>query len=184
MCELSKLQNYLINIGSLIGVLPYLIKQFKKLYSQHTIYNFYTCKLIQPRLNIFLAEDDEDDRDFFQKALVSLSPGHNLTVVNNGEEAIRVLKNGDVKPDYIFLDINMPKIDGLGCLQFIKQNFPGHTFPVIMLSTALTADLSNQCYQQGASVYVQKPARFDELKDILRYCIPELARPVSEERVF
>lgn len=138
---------------------------------------------MQSRLNIFLAEDDEDDRDFFKKALVSLSTEHNLTVVNNGEEAIDLLKNGDIHPDYIFLDINMPKIDGLGCLQFIKQNFPGHTFPVIMLSTAFTTDVSNQCYQHGASVYIQKPARFDELKDVLRYCIPELTRPASAERV-
>ena len=138
---------------------------------------------MQSRLNIFLAEDDEDDRDFFKKALVSLSTEHNLTVVNNGEEAIDLLKNGDIHPDYIFLDINMPKIDGLGCLQFIKQNFPGHKFPVIMLSTAFTNDVSNQCYQHGASVYIQKPARFDELKDVLRYCIPELTRPASAERV-
>ncbi len=85
-------------------------------------------------------------------------------------------------PDYVFLDINMPLADGIQCLSYIKGLYPNHQFPLIMLSTAFSEDMIKKCYSQGASIYIQKPARFSELVDILRFCIHELKHaPVHQD---
>jgi CheY-like chemotaxis protein len=129
--------------------------------------------LNKKKLNIFLAEDDEDDRDFFNTALMKLDADCELTILNNGKKVIRYFSTLTVPPDYVFLDINMPLADGIECLHFIKKQHPAHEFPIIMLSTAYTEDMINRCYEGGASIYIRKPGKFSELVDILRYCIHE-----------
>jgi CheY-like chemotaxis protein len=103
-------------------------------------------------------------------------------MLNNGQQVIDYFKSPVVVPDYVFLDINMPLADGIECLSFIKSLNPLHQFPVIMLSTAFSDDIIKKCYAKGASIYIQKPSKFNELIDILRFCVYELKHaPVHEE---
>ena len=136
------------------------------------------------KLNIFLADDDDDDRDFFKSALIKLNYDHELTMLNNGQKVKQYFTSLPVPPDYVFLDINMPMADGIECLSYIKKLHPDHSFPIIMLSTANSESVISRCYKAGATMYVRKPNTFNALVNILRVCIHgEKSSPVSEEFV-
>jgi DNA-binding response OmpR family regulator len=132
-------------------------------------------------LKIFLADDDEDDRELFHEALNSASYSCELITVNNGEKAINFFKENNYIPDLIFLDINMPKRNGIECLKFIKELHPAAAFHIIMLSTSSSANVIDTSYRNGASIYIQKPSHFHELVQYIKYCMTELKAPAKKE---
>lgn len=85
--------------------------------------------------NIYLADDDSDDIEIFRIAINEIDPKTQITVLNNGEELLNQLGNSTELPDVIFLDINMPKINGLDALRIIKSTEVFNTIPVVMCST-------------------------------------------------
>ena len=131
-------------------------------------------------LQIFLADDDLDDCDFFERALTSLPISAELTTVYDGEKLMNALNNATAQiPDVIFLDINMPRKNGYECLAEIKQNSRLKDVPVIMFSTSNSRDAMNALFKIGADVYIRKPGGFEELKDLIRYALP-----MATEKVF
>ena len=89
---------------------------------------------IQAR-NILLAEDDEDDSQFFEEALKSVSDAPILIRAKDGVELTNLLQDTYPLPDLIFLDINMPRKNGAQCLREIRQKKNLAHLPVIVLST-------------------------------------------------
>lgn len=132
-------------------------------------------------LKIFLADDDEDDREFFAEALDSMNLNCELTVVNNGEKVINFFRETDYVPDFIFLDINMPKKNGIECLQFIRSLHPCASLHVAMLSTSSAVNVVNMSYEYGASIYIQKPGRFNDLVRYLKFCLLEMKGMQAKE---
>lgn len=105
--------------------------------------------------NIFLVEDDTDDQDFFIQALSNIQNANLCGLANNGKEALNKLLHSVVIPDTIFMDINMPLMNGIECLCAII-NIPRIShIPVIMLSTA--AEQAELCCKSGAKGYIKKP---------------------------
>lgn len=126
-----------------------------------------------PKLNILLADDDQDDRDFFKQALNELSIATNFTAVNDGEQLIKHLSGiQDVFPDIIFLDINMPRKNGIECLSEIKQNAKWCNIPVVMFSTSNAWETINMLFKSGAHVYIHKPSDFSQLKQVIHHALP------------
>ena len=122
---------------------------------------------VKAPLKILLADDDKDDRFFFDKALKSLPFPTQLTTVEDGEQLMDYLsENSDNLPDILFLDINMPRKNGFECLSEIKKNPKLKEIPVIIYSTSLHEDIANQLYSNGAHFYIQK-TDLDELEKIL-----------------
>ena len=114
-------------------------------------------------LNILLADDDTDDRYFFEKALKGLSMTTSLKTVPDGERLMDYLsKNSENLPDVLFLDNNMPRKNGSECLSEIKRNEKLKGIPVILCSTSLGDDFANALYQNGAHYYLHK-CDFSEL---------------------
>lgn len=108
-------------------------------------------------LNILLADDDNDDRFFFAKALQALSVPTKLDTVNDGEKLMGYLdKNSERLPDVLFLDINMPRKNGSECLAEIKANKKLTDFPVIIYSTSHNDDIADILYKNGAYYYMKK----------------------------
>jgi CheY-like chemotaxis protein len=105
------------------------------------------------KLLILLADDDKDDRFFFNKALKSYLAEHIAKL-----------------PDVLFLDINMPKKNGSECLLEIRSNAKMIGLPVIMYSTSLHDDVADVLYENGAHYYIQK-TDFTELPEILNKAI-------------
>lgn len=114
-------------------------------------------KLKMKPLYILLADDDNDDRFFFEKALKTLSIPTQLTCVEDGKRLMTyLLKHTDDLPDVLFLDLNMPLKNGSECLQEIKANKKLKELPVIIYSTSLHEDVAELLYQKGAHYYVRK----------------------------
>jgi CheY-like chemotaxis protein len=137
--------------------------------------------LKKKNLNVFLADDDEDDRDFFQEAIKKLNIGSSVIMVDDGEKAIRHFKSVKTMPDFAFLDINMPVKNGFECLKYIKELYPGNNSHVIILSTSVAEKDINLSYELGASAYIQKPGSFLELTQYLDYCLNELPFSLKRE---
>jgi CheY-like chemotaxis protein len=126
-------------------------------------------------LNILLADDDTDDRYFFEKALSGLSIATELKTVPDGERLMNYLhENSAHLPDVLFLDNNMPRKNGSECLLEIKCNAKLKQIPVILCSTSLGADFANTLYQNGAHYYLHK-CDFSELTQSIEMILNLLA---------
>lgn len=123
------------------------------------------CKSI----NIYLADDDEDDRSFFQDALRAVCNDFHLTIARDGRELMDILHlSPDPLPDIIFLDLNMPAKNGFECLAEIKQSDNLKYLPIIVFSTTVQEETVNKVYKEGASYYICKPDNFTHLKKALK----------------
>ena len=106
----------------------------------------------------FLVDDDLDDQEIFQIALDEIDPAINLVVANNGIEALQILKKDpNYIPDYIFLDINMPKMNGIQCLPEIRKFEHLEKVPIIMYSTSSDINIINNIKKLGATEFLVKP---------------------------
>lgn len=109
-------------------------------------------------IKILLADDDEDDRDFFRHALLDSGIEAELMAVTDGRELIDYLLavQGSLTPDVIFLDINMPGMDGKACLREIRQQERFLAIPIIMLTTSIRLKDIEETYRDGANKYISK----------------------------
>ncbi len=140
--------------------------------------------------NIFLADDDEDDRLFFEEALKEVCNDAILTVAENGDELMEILYRPPVPmPDVIFLDLNMPKKNGFECLAEIKNNRNLKNLPIIIFTTSLQEESVRKVYNQGANYYVRKPTDYKQLKLIVKKLLAidwlkEALQPEKERFIF
>ena len=119
-------------------------------------------------INILLADDDQADCLLFKDALKELPLSARLTIVSNGEELIEEISKKDCKlPDVLFLDLNMPKKNGISSLGEIKRNTDLQNLPVIILSTASDLDTVKNVYRNAAHYYICKPTDFSQLKKVI-----------------
>ena len=132
-------------------------------------------------INILLAEDDKDDRFFFEKALKEISIPTNFNTVNDGEELMKYLDNNiEHLPDILFLDLSMPRKTGFECLIEIKENIKLKEIQVVVFSTSFSQDttyemgLSNRLLKLGAQNYIRKPSDFAQLKNIIELSLTKL----------
>jgi CheY-like chemotaxis protein len=109
-------------------------------------------------IRMLLAEDDEDDRSFFRQALLDSGIGSELTMVTDGWQLIELLldQQNPASPDIIFLDINMPGMDGKSCLREIRREEKFVGTPVIILSTSTRLSDIEETYKNGANRYISK----------------------------
>jgi DNA-binding response OmpR family regulator len=118
---------------------------------------------------ILLIDDDEEDQEIFTDALKEVDPLLHCAVANDGEEAM-VLLTADalVKPDLIFIDMNMPKLNGKQVLRALKASGTLQDVPVIMYSTFFGAKDVVEIQNLGAAHHMVKATRFSELCASLR----------------
>lgn len=112
---------------------------------------------------ILLVDDDEDDQEFFFAALEQLSYPGIFKPVSSAIEALKLLKGGQVIPDLIFLDLNMPIMNGQQFLKEIKNTENVQHIPVIIFSTSSNPQTIQQTKELGAHDFITKPDKFEEL---------------------
>jgi CheY-like chemotaxis protein len=114
---------------------------------------------------VFIVDDDTDDREFFCEALHEIDENITCICAGSGNEAITLLNQpGTVLPDYIFMDLNMPRLSGKQCLTLIKKMERLSDIPVIIFSTTRQFHEAEEAKQLGAALFLTKPCSFTELK--------------------
>ena len=119
-------------------------------------------------INICLADDDQDDRLFFTDAFDELKIKTKVSTFNDGVELMNYLNDADsVLPNVLFLDLNMPKKNGVECLLEIKKNEKFNDIAVAIYSTSSSEEHIEETFINGANIYIKKPSDFETLKKIL-----------------
>lgn len=117
---------------------------------------------------ILLAEDDEDDRQFFREAIERMNLNTKLAMVNDGVYLIEYLKNNpNNMPHLLFLDLNMPRKDGFECLQDIRNGLGLKDLPIAIYSTSNASMDMEEAFRLGANIYIRKPSNFEMLNKIV-----------------
>ncbi|WP_276370933.1 response regulator [Chryseolinea sp. H1M3-3] len=106
-------------------------------------------------------DDDEEDVEFFVEAIKTIDPACSCVTAVNGRDGLKTLEA--VTPDIIFLDINMPVLNGKETLRLLKSSTRFHKIPVFMISTSKNPDEISICTQLGANDFIIKPNTFSEL---------------------
>lgn len=125
--------------------------------------------LVNP--NIFYADDDTDDLEFFRDALAQIDSSLILTASHDGDELLERLQSPPPMPRLIFLDLNMPRKNGFEVLQEIRSNASIKDLPVIVFSTTQDEDAIRKTRQLGANRFVSKPSSFNGMKRVIRTCL-------------
>lgn len=111
----------------------------------------------------FIVDDDEDDQEILATAISgSILSKHTCSFATDGEAAIAIL-NSDHLPDYIFLDLNMPRMNGLQCLQEIRDIENLQHIPVVIFTTSTDESAKTEALRLGATAFITKPTRISEL---------------------
>jgi CheY-like chemotaxis protein len=120
---------------------------------------------MQNSLSILLIEDDTIERMKFNRTLGKLGFKHQVIEAQNGEEALNALQNKDNVPNIIFLDLNMPRLNGIEFLRRLKNDPELRFIPTIILTTSNNFQDILEGYKIGIAGYVLKPLKYDEYVD-------------------
>lgn len=116
--------------------------------------------------HIMLADDDRDDIELFQSAVKECSLNIKVSAAGDGQMLIELLVKESV-PDFIVLDLNMPRMNGFDCLIAIRKNRKYNGVPVIIFSTSSSQKDIDYCLSNGANYYAVKPSSFNNLRRLV-----------------
>lgn len=117
---------------------------------------------------IILADDDADDRMFFEEAFEELKMDTKVSTFKDGVYLMDYLNSKEaVIPHILFLDLNMPRKTGMECLTEIRANEKFKDMVVAIYSTSTSEDHIEDAFVIGANVYIKKPNKFSLLKKTL-----------------
>jgi CheY-like chemotaxis protein len=114
---------------------------------------------------VLYAEDDPEDFEIFCDVLKEINPSVKCIHAKDGMAALEFLENSIILPDYIFLDINMPAMDGKSCLKHLKKDKRLNPIPVVIYTTSKNQHDVEMCKQLGAYDYIVKGNSFKESVD-------------------
>jgi len=135
-----------------------------------------TFPVTQIPLQVLLADDNIDDRYFFEIILRAFPGPTQLVMVEDGEKLMTYLsENSNNLPDVLFLDLNMPGKNGSECLSEIKNNPELKHLPVIIYSAAVHNDVADQLYNKGAHYYFRKTDMI-EIQNVLHHVLALLIK--------
>lgn len=121
--------------------------------------------------NLFLVDDDEDDRDFFLSVFEMMGDSVRCDTANNGLVAWDRLTQTAYRPDIIFLDLNMPVMNGKTLLEKLKGHADLKHIPVIVLSTSSNEKTMQEVLASGAADFITKPNKLSILEQRLNAVI-------------
>jgi CheY-like chemotaxis protein len=118
--------------------------------------------------HILLIDDDDDDQEIFLTAMKEIAGSVECTAFASAQAALQQLETGEMTADLIFLDLNMPIMNGKQFLSELRKSETLKKIPVIILSTSSHSDTIRETKALGAHDFITKPANFKEFKNILQ----------------
>ena len=128
---------------------------------------------------IFLIDDDRDDTEIFREALESMDRDLLYSSAINPIEALKDLRESDKYPDIIFLDINMPRMNGYEFLRSVKNTKGLKEVPVILMSDPKKEFIIPHIKQYDKVGYMAKPLSFSGLKSSLKQVLEITEKALS-----
>lgn len=129
----------------------------------------------QPATLILVAEDDPDDREMLCEAFAHTPAAVELRFVDDGLSLLHQLAQRPdgpsteaALPSLILLDLNMPGLDGREALRRLRADPRWRRIPVVVFTTSASQDDVDQVYALGGNSYITKPARMDDLVQLVR----------------
>jgi DNA-binding NtrC family response regulator len=116
---------------------------------------------------LVLIDDDDDDQEIFLSAISEISDTFKCEVYADASEALELLVSKTLNPEVIFLDLNMPKMNGQQFLTELKSRDDLADIPVIIFSTSSHPSTIEELKKMGAKDFFTKPGNYDELVDML-----------------
>ncbi len=125
------------------------------------------------RKKILVVDDDTDDRELFVEALLTVGSEVICYSAADGQEAIHKLETMEL-PDIIFLDLNMPVMDGWDCLNRLKSTEHYKSIPVIIHTTSSRDADKKLAKELGAICFFTKPDDYKKLRKMLEIVVEQL----------
>jgi CheY-like chemotaxis protein len=126
-------------------------------------------------IDVLLVEDNPLDAEFAMRALQSGGITNRLHWVKDGQEALDFLfqegaykDRDDRLPQLIFLDLKMPRVNGLEVLKAIKFDIRTKTIPVVVMTSSAEDQDVTRAYDLGANSYVVKPIDLSSVRETIR----------------
>ena len=140
-------------------------------------------------LHVLLADDDEADRMLFKDAFSELQVKTIVQTVKDGVELMDFLnKDGIRLPHLLFLDLNMPRKNGIECLKEIRNSERLKKLSIAIYSTSDSEKDMEETFLAGANIYITKPSDYGTLKQILSKSVHVAnfyeGNPVNRENFF
>ena len=121
----------------------------------------------QPKLCLII-DDDPDDQEIFEMCVKKINTDIKCLSCSSGVDAVAMLKsNTAFIPDYVFIDVNMPKMNGIACLQVLKTMQQLKYSKIFMYSTTSEVSILEESKKLGANDFIVKPSRVSDLKQKL-----------------
>jgi CheY-like chemotaxis protein len=118
---------------------------------------------------VLYVEDDRDDQLLFMEVLKTVNPEFECFIATDGEHAFDVLKSIEI-PVCIYVDVNMPRMNGLEFLKALKLHPEYSHIPVFILTTSTSSNDELTAVALGAKQYIIKPNSYRDLFKILEKC--------------
>jgi CheY-like chemotaxis protein len=119
---------------------------------------------------VLYIEDDRDDQHIFVEVLKDVNPDFKCCLANDGLHAFEMLNAMDHLPSCIYVDLNMPRMNGLEFLRSVKLHPEYSKIPVFILTTSSSTNDQLTAVALGAKQYIMKPTSYSELFSILEKC--------------
>jgi CheY-like chemotaxis protein len=116
---------------------------------------------------VFLIDDDHDDQLFFELAISEMEVPIDFRFADDGIMGLAMLSNPDFNPDFIFVDMNMPRMNGMECLAKIKNIDRLKQVPVFMYSTTADDYVARDCMKLGAAGVIKKQTSISAISEKL-----------------
>lgn len=128
---------------------------------------------ISDRELLLLVEDDDNHAELIEFSLDECDQPPSLYRARDGEEALDYLlgEHGDGKerrPTLVFLDLNLPKVNGIEVLSRVKSHESLRSVPIVILSTSASSKDCQRAYANHANAYLTKPTDFDDFTAMVR----------------
>ena len=125
-------------------------------------------KVQKTPLRVLLTDDDQDDRLIFKEVLDEMDKDITVEMMVDGKQLMHFLANEkNPLPHIIFLDLNMPNMNGIECLKEIRRQEKYSDISIAIYSTSTSEKDIDDTFHYGANIYITKPAAYHDLKTVL-----------------
>lgn len=116
-------------------------------------------------ITVFYTDDDQDDLGYFESVVNALDPSIDVYTHDRGEKLLHALENPPPAPHLLFLDLNMPGVNGFEVLEQLRGSNKHKDLPIVIFSTSTDEDIIERTRIMGASFYLPKQNSYSAFKN-------------------